>query len=208
MDDLTRTPPRVPFVTTRRTALKGVGATLTALVLSAANPRAQGRAFASTALQNQSDVDILNFGLRLEQLELELLNQVLAGSSLPPELVPVFTRIRDQETVHVDKLTQLIGDLGGTPQAPQTFTFGALDTPDRILQVSQRVEDVCIGGYGGATARATERKVVRWCANITQVEATHAALYRILAGQLPTTGAYAALLQANEADTQVAQFTP
>lgn len=207
MDDPNRTP-RVPFVTTRRTALKGVGAMLAALVVSATNPQAQGRAFASTLLQNQSDVDILNFGLRLEQLELEFLNQALATGNLQQELVPVFTRIREQETEHVTKLTQLIGDLGGTPQAPESFAFGALDTTDRILQVAQTVEEVCIGGYGGATARATERKVVRWCANITQVESGHVAVFRILRGQLPTTGPYSVLLQANEANTQIAQFNP
>lgn len=208
MNNPTRTPPRVPFVITRRTLLTGVGAALAALMGSAANPRAQGRAFASTLLAHEGDVDILKFGLQLEQVKLDFLQQALATGTLQQALVPVITRIRDQDTEHVAKLTQLIVDAGGTPQAPERYAFGPLATSDRILQVAQTVQEVCVGGYNGATARATERYVVRWCASITQVESGHVAVLRILRGQMPTTGAYAALFTPDAATHALAQFTP
>src|SRR4028119_384463 len=84
-------------IRSRRDVLKGAGTALAALALTAANPTAAGRAYASESLQIVNDIDVLNFALTLEYLEATFYEQVVAGGQLSGDVVRYLTVIRDHE---------------------------------------------------------------------------------------------------------------
>jgi hypothetical protein len=207
MDDTAHIPTPMPSVTARRNVLKGAGAALAALVLSATDPRAQGHALAATTLQNLSDVDILNFVLRIEHLEAAFYEQAVASGNLSGDALTLLTRIRDHENGHIARLTQTVQNLGGTPQGRESYTFGALDTQDQILAVAQRLEELGVGAYSGAARFVSNKStILAALASVLQIENRHTAVIRTLRGGSPTTGAYGSVLQTNEATNQIAQF--
>lgn len=173
--------------TSRRQALKGVSFALAALAVGATNPFSQGRAYAAETLQGLSDLDILNFALTLEHLEAEFYKMAVAGGKLSGQALTVLTAVRDHEVAHVDTLTKVIGQLGGTPAAKApSYNFGDMSTQDAILATSETLEEVGVGAYTGAAALIKDKKtILPAAASIEQVEARHHAAIRYLRGSLP-----------------------
>lgn len=196
-----------PLVTTRRHALKGAGAILAALALSATNPRAQGQAFAATTLQNLSDVDILNFALKIEHLQAAFYEQAIGTGVLSENVLNTFTRMRDHENQHINRLTQVVQNLGGTPQEREAYNFGDLNTEAQILQVAQTLEEVGVGAYSGVARSISDRSIIlAGLASILQIEAAHSAVVRTQGGGSPTVGAFGTALPVDEATNQIGQY--
>lgn len=172
----------------RRNFLKGVGATLAALAVTAVNPVGQGTAYASATLQGLSDLDILNFALTLEHLEAEFYKMAVSGGKLSGDVLTILTAVRDHEVAHVDTLTQVITQLGGTPAAKNaSYNFGDMSTQDAILATAETLEGVGVGAYTGAAALIKDKTtLLPAAASIEQVEARHYGAIRYLRGSDPS----------------------
>ena len=190
----------------RRNALKGVGVTLATLAVTAASPVSQGQAYASTLLQGLSDLDILNFALTLEHLEAEFYKMAVSGGKLSGQVLNVLTAVRDHEVAHVDQLTKVVTQLGGTPaQKAPSYNFGDMSTQDAILKTSETLEGVGVGAYTGAASLLKDKNtLLAAAASIEQVEARHFAAIRFLRGQSPAPEAFGPVLTVNEVKQQVA----
>ena len=192
--------------TSRRNALKGVGAALTALAVTAVNPIGQGQAYAAATLQDLTDLDILNFALTLEHLEAEFYKMAVAGGMLSGQPLTVLTAVRDHEIAHVDQLTKVITQLGGTPaQKLASYNFGDMSTQDAILATSETLEGVGVGAYTGAAALLDDKQtLLAAAASIEQVEARHLAAIRYLRGNNPAPEAFGPKLTVAEVQQQIA----
>ncbi|GAB2618201.1 ferritin-like domain-containing protein [Pseudactinotalea suaedae] len=168
---------------TRRTfiagaAAVGVGATFVAL------NRRDPVAFADTA----SDIDILNYALTLEYLEAEFYTQGISEGVLTDEReLELVTPIRDHEQGHVDGITQLITDLGGTPVESPTFMFpdGTFTDRDTFLETASMFEELGVQAYHGQVALITDAEILGTAAAIAGVESRHAAVVADLMGGNP-----------------------
>lgn len=185
----------------RRTVLKGVGATMAALAVGAVNPFSEGRAYAQETLAELSDLDILNFALTLEHLEAVFYIQAVNSGKLSgPRLTSILRSIRDHEIAHVDTLTKVIRSLGGKPVARQArYNFGSMGNQDVILKTAETLEGVGVGAYTGAAALIKNKAaLLPAAASIEQVEARHYAAIRFLRGSLPAPSAFGQVLTVPE----------
>lgn len=189
----------------RRNALKGAGATLAALAVTAVNPIGQGQAYAATLLQGLTDLDILNFALTLEHLEAEFYKMAVSGGQLSGQALTVLTAVRDNEIAHVDQLIKVVTQLGGTPaQKAPSYKFGDMSTQDAILATAETLEGVGVGAYTGAAALITDKQtILAAAASIEQVEARHFAAIRYLRGSNPAPEAFGPKLTVAEVTQQV-----
>jgi len=171
----------------RRQLLKGVGATLAVLAVSAVNPVGAGHAYASSLLQGMGDLDVLNFALTLEHLEATFYKMAVNSGMLSGHAKTVLMAVRDHEIAHVDTLTKVIKQLGGTPvQKAAHYNFGDMSSQAAILKTSESLEGVGVGAYTGAAALITDKKtILPAAASIEQVEARHFAAIRYLRGENP-----------------------
>ncbi|MFB6303116.1 MAG: ferritin-like domain-containing protein [Haloferacaceae archaeon] len=178
----------------RRSAAAGAGT----LALSVAGSNA---ALAHDASSDEtSDVDVLNYALTLEHLEYAFyrdglvkfdeadFNQADAlrgfGRRVRDDVVPNFEDIRDHEGTHVDKLTSVVEDLGGTPVEEACYDFG-VDTADQFIAVAAVLENTGVSAYDGAIDLIDAAPLLQAGATIATVEARHAAYLNLLAGDDP-----------------------
>lgn len=211
MSESTKPSISVPTVIrSRRDVLKGAGTALAALALTAANPMAAGRAYASETLQAQllTDVDIFNFALSLEYLQTELFRQAVAGGQLTGDALTYLTRIGDHDVAHVNELTRVLNVFNATPVQPlTTYSFGDLSTQAAILAVGQRVKEVSVGAYTGAARLFTDKTgLLAAAAGIQQVESRHAAVIRYLRNEPIAGSSFGPIYTTDETNVLVAPF--
>lgn len=172
------------IVIPRRRFFKNVGVALAAMAVASTNPLAQGAAFASASLQGLKDVDIVNFALTLEHLEATFYTMAVSGGKLTGDALKILTAIRDHEIAHVDALTGVVKQLGGTPATKQaSYNFGDMGSQASILKTAETLEMVGVGAYTGAAALIADKKaILPAAASIEQVESRHYAAIRYLNG--------------------------
>ena len=142
--------------------------------------------FVSRALAQGGDVDILNFALTLEYLEEAYYDMGLKSLSLSSENKALATEIRDNESAHVDALTEAIKGTGGKPvQAPGVDFGKAFADESAFLKLAQTFEDTGVSAYNGAGPAISSPEVLAAAGSIVQVEARHAALIRLANGETP-----------------------
>jgi hypothetical protein len=163
-------------------------------------------AISSVVLRGQSsgttnDINILNYALRLENLENAFYSQALStfapkdfqnsltvqgigGSKIGANLYSYISAIGQHEQAHVNKLIQAVTAMGGTPQAPDCYNFG-FTTVDQFLQIAQAIENTGVAAYDGAIASLTNTDLQTAAATIATVEARHAAYLNLLNLILP-----------------------
>jgi len=144
----------------------------------------------AVAAGSMTDVEILNFALTLEYLESDFYNVKAADISLKSTPRRYAKEFGEQEQGHVQALTNVIKELGGTPVAKPTFVFPVSDE-NSFLQLASTVENLGVSAYNGAAPMITEKAVLAAAGSIVQVEARHAAAIDLLIGKSPTpTGAF------------------
>jgi rubrerythrin len=142
----------------------------------------------------KGDIAILNYALTLEHLEYAFYRDGLAlydedsdfngypvsGAELRARLL----EIRDHEQTHVDALTQTIQGLGGDPVPELCYDFG-YDTPEEFLDVAQVLENTGVSAYDGAIADIKSGDLQTTGATIATVEARHASYLNFINGDNP-----------------------
>ena len=133
-----------------------------------------------------SDIDVLNYALTLEQFEAALYKVLIGANLLTGVEQGYLTTFGAQEQAHVDTLTQVIGQLGGTPvKAPGSYNFaaaGPITNRAQLLAVIQMVEDLGASAYLGAAGFIKDPMLLTAAVTIHAVEAEHAAIFRDLLG--------------------------
>lgn len=166
--------------------LVGVGASLVAGGLLEA-PDAADAAEILGAAKTGGDIDILNYALVLEYLELDfyitgLSRKLLQGRDL--ELVSV---ISDHETQHVAAVTSAIKTLGGTPITRPKFNYPANSwlSRDGMLENASTLEELGVSAYQGQVPLIRSADVLEAGAAIAGVESRHASVLATLIGRAP-----------------------
>ena len=182
--------------TSRRDWFAGSAALLGAGAITSILARAQTGTGSVT-----NDINILNFALRLENLESTFYSQGLAtfaprdfqnsvtvqrigGTKIGANIVPYLSAIGQHEQDHVTKLIQTIVAMGGTPQPVDCYNFG-FKTADDFLQIAQALENTGVQAYDGAIAALQNPDLQTAAATIATVEARHASFLNLLNLSLP-----------------------
>lgn len=187
--------------TSRRDWFKGPAALLGAGAIASILSKAQ-----STGTGTTNDINILNFALRLENLESTFYQQGLAqfspanlqnsvtvqtigGTKIGANIYSYLSAIAQNEQDHVARLILVIGSLGGTPQPVDCYNFG-ITTADSFLQTAQVIENTGVMAYDGAIAMLQSTTLQTLAATIATVEARHAAYLNLLNLMLPFPGPF------------------
>jgi rubrerythrin len=165
------------------------------------------RAFAQDE-GSEGDVEILNFALTLEYLEQAFYQEGLRQvDGLTGELQSLVQQVEQDESEHVDALTQTIEDLGGQPtEAPEVDFGDAFTDQDSFLELAQTFEDTGVQAYNGAAPQIESEEVLAAAGSIVQVEGRHAALIRLQRGEDPAPSAFDETLDQQEVLDAVMPF--
>jgi rubrerythrin len=166
--------------------------------------------FVRDALAQESggDLEILNFALTLEYLESTFYERaVMKGKGLSSEARALAVEIRDNEQAHVDALRTAITGSGGKPVEAPDVGFGLAFTSEaKFLKLAQALEDTGVSAYNGAAPSIKSIEILAAAGSIVQVEARHAALIRLMRGQLPAPDAFDKTLEAQQVLAAVKPF--
>jgi rubrerythrin len=160
------------------------------------------RAFAQAA---SSDLDVLNFALTLESVEVALYKAALGKARLSGSLRSLATELGGHEQQHAGALSQAITQSGGSPVAAPTASFTFADEKG-FLAVAQSLEETGVAAYNGAVAALQSADLMLATASIAQVEARHAAAIRIRHGQQPAPAAFDTQASQQQAQAAVKPF--
>jgi Ferritin-like domain len=132
------------------------------------------------------DAEILNFALRMEELQAALYTQALAHAGLTGELRQYAEIVGAHERAHVAFLRQT---LGAKAKPAPAFDFGdAVAAPDRFGRAARALEDLGVAALDGQAGGLSKPSLAA-VASIVSVEARHAAWIRDLIGELPAPAA-------------------
>lgn len=153
-----------------------------------------------------SDLEILNYALKLEYIEVAFYGKVIDSDLFAgPELSMIRT-FAANERQHRDTLEKTIQKLGGTPvEQPETeFPSGSRAA---TLRLAATLENAGAAAYLGQANRIKSKEVLAAALSIHSVEARHAAALNGLLG-LPSApeGSFAAPLTMEEVLTTVQGF--
>jgi hypothetical protein len=151
------------------------------------------------------DIDIVNFALTLEYLEAAFYKEGLARAGLSGQAKKLAKEIGDNETQHVDALTQTVKQLGGKPVAAPKVAFPFKDEKS-FLKLAQVFEDTGVSAYNGAAPMIQSKEVLGAAGSIVQVEARHAAAIRLMNGADPSPAAFDSTLGKNQVLKAVKPF--
>jgi len=153
-----------------------------------------------------TDLDLLNYALSLENLEAAFYNQFAGkftasdyassiytpvfGTKINNNLVTYIGNIRDHENAHVTALKSTITALGGTPVSPCIYNFNSVTDVNAFLSTALALENTGVMAYDGAISMVTSPDLKQAAASIAAVEARHASYLGFLNGVLPFGAAY------------------
>ncbi|HUE75651.1 MAG TPA: ferritin-like domain-containing protein [Chloroflexota bacterium] len=130
-----------------------------------------------------NDVDILNYALTLEDLEVEMYRKAIASGKLSGKALEYAQTFGAEEQAHADALRATIPKLGGKPvakRASYNLPDFAAQTQEEILGFLSLIEDTGVGAYLGQVGSIKSLDVLGAAASIYAVEALHTAAIRTL----------------------------
>ncbi len=174
-------------MSSRRSLLRGSATVAGAAVLAGGLAVAPAGPALRTVMAQAftDDLDILNYALTLEHLEyafyrdgLDLFGASDFGIGVYDNLILV----RDHELAHVQTLTQVVSDLGGTPVQEAAYDFGYGNDPDAFLVTAAALENTGVSAYDGAGGSIQNSDLVTAAGTIVAVEARHASYLNLVSG--------------------------
>src|SRR5215211_909477 len=143
--------------------IAGGGALAVAL---AGMPALRGLNSALAATDFKDDLAVVQYALTLEHLEyafyrdgLRMFSAADFEESYPATLYPNLEAIRNHEGTHVEQLTKVVGDLGGTPVEEAEYDFGYEDI-DGFLNVAAILENTGVSAYAGAAPAIKDKAIL------------------------------------------------
>ena len=155
------------------------------------------------------DLQIVQYALTLEHLETDFYNAVIdSGVVKNMKLADTAKLIRDAEQAHVDTLTGVVKDLGGTPTRPKTTFDSVLEGGEMmVLETAAAVENLGAAAYLGQAGRIQSKELLAAALSIHSVEARHAAaLNQVVGKSIVPDGAFAKPASMDEVLPQVKPF--
>ena len=144
-----------------------------------------GRAFA----QGGGDVDVLRFGLTLEQLEL-VFYENSAGVDLSPAARALVDEFAGHQRAFVEALEAAIEELGGPADRAPRFRFTTAGGESAFVAQAAALEDAGVAALNGAGLRIESKQLLAVAGSIVATEAAHAATWRLLAEETPTPASF------------------
>jgi ferritin-like protein len=145
-----------------------------------------GSASRAGAAVSPTDIRILNFVLRLEELEAGFYSAALDRGALRGEVREFADTVFSHERQHVEFLR---GVLGANAIKKPKLRFGAAVTNERrFVAAATTLEDTVVSAYNGQAANLGPTALGA-AARIVSVEARHAAWIRAIAGKRPAVDA-------------------
>lgn len=179
-----------------------------ALAAGAAYGGAAVAPFVSRALAQSAggDTAIVNFALTLEYVESAFYKAALANAKLSGAVKSLATQIGANEQAHVQALSNLIDQSGGSAAQAPTTSFPGLRNQASFLRLAATLEETGVSAYNGALPRVGSSDVLTALASIVQTEARHAAAIHDAAGQDPSPAAFDKPLTQAQAQARVKPF--
>ncbi|HET9593068.1 MAG TPA: ferritin-like domain-containing protein [Solirubrobacterales bacterium] len=144
-----------------------------------------------TAEFGKGDVGILNYALTLEYLETAFYAEVVKSGLFKGADLATIRKFGQEESEHVQALTQAVKSLGGKP-APEPKTEFPLKDAKSVLELAGTVENLGAAAYLGQAANIESPEVLASALAIHSVEGRHAAALNTLLGESITPdGAFA-----------------
>ena len=139
----------------------------------------------------EGDLGIVNYALTLEYLEAGFYAAVAKSGLFKGDQLALIKTIGKQEQEHVDALTATAKDLGGEP-APEPKAEFPLKSAEEVVALAATVENLGAAAYLGQAAAIENPDILAAALAIHTVEARHASVLNVLAGEPPTPdGAFA-----------------
>lgn len=141
-----------------------------------------------------SDIDVLNYALTLEHLEYAFYRDGIGkfdfgNDAFGNSILARLTEIRDHEKAHVDTLTKIIGEMGGTPVKEATYDFGYTDGVSYRMTAAA-LENTGVSAYDGAGQYLKNSDLLTAAGGIVAVEARHASYLNLITGAVPFPAAF------------------
>ena len=136
------------------------------------------------------DLQILDFALGLETIEVAFYKKALAVKGLSGDVKKALQEIAEHEQAHEEQLKQTLEQLGGTASPAPKTSFPGLAGQDAMLRLAVQLEETGIAAYNGAAILIESDDLLSAAGSIVQVEARHAGALRELAGQDPAPAAF------------------
>ena len=159
--------------------------------------------------QAVGDIEIANFALTLEYLEAEFYRLALDAGVLSGDALAVVENLFEHESAHVDAITGLIEQFGGTPVAKPEFVFppASLASQAGVLDLAAIFEPTGVGAYVGAAPLIQSPDVLAAAASIAGTESDHVVAINNLLGVVPPANTvFAKALTMDEVLAAVAPF--
>lgn len=173
--------------------------------------------------EGPSDVDILNFALKLEYLEARFYREGLdtigecglrnsvqledLGGSLQERAYDDLRVIQEHEETHVDVLAETIETLGGDPIDEPEFDFGSrTENTEQFLATAAVLETTGVGAYAGAAPMIDNADLIPPALSIHSVEARHSSFLNNLNGEVGFPNAFDEALTIEEVNERAGPF--
>lgn len=182
----------------RRQFIVGTGAVAGAAALFGASNLTPGKLLGVQLAQAQalnSDLDILNFALNVEYVEVSTYNYVNSQGLLSGTAKTYAAKFGDNENTHIDVIVATIQQLGGTPiTPPDYFNLPTFNSETELIQFLAASEEVGAGAYLGAAPLIKDKNILAAAAAIHNVEGEHAAAWEAVLNDPMPSPAFAAPL--------------
>ncbi len=156
--------------------------------------------------EGTSDLEILNYALKLEQLETAFYAAVIDSGLIKGSQLAMVKKFASNERQHRETLETTISNLGGTPVEPAKVRF-PIGTAKGVLSLAATIENGGAAAYLGQANRIRDKEVLAAALSIHSVEARHAATLNELVGRpFAPQGSFAAPLTMEEVLTSVQTF--
>ena len=185
-------------IISRRSLLKGsaaiVGGAAAFGVAASTGTLGFTSALAADDAPFKDDIDVLNYALTLEHLEYAFYRDntesfALGMDAFGNDIGTMMLAVRDHEKAHVETLTKVITDLGGTPVEEAMYDFKLTDAKS-FRDTAAALENTGVMAYDGAGQYLENRDLITAAGSIVAVEARHASYLNLITGVEPFPGAF------------------
>jgi len=167
-----------------------------------------------TSAGGVSDVDVLQFALTLEYLELNLYetvvtkydNSAFEKAGFTANDRSTFLQIITEEQMHIAALQKNVKMLGNTPTQPCTYDYGNASSLNELLNVTDAVNGLGPSAYLGAGAFIQSKLLLTEGASIGNIETRHNSWLNGLLGRSEVPTAFQLPLSPTQSYAVASQF--